>query len=64
MKVVMISDEKVVTKALRKELNDLKKKAEKELVAKAKKAAKAQAEKELLKAISICFSLLSIDLLL
>ena len=34
------------------------------LVAKAKKAAKAQAEKELLKAISICFSLLSIDLLL
>lgn len=52
MNVVMISDEKLVTKALRKELNDLKKKAEKELVAKAKKAAKAQAEKELLKAIS------------
>ena len=64
MNVVMISDEKLVTKALRKELHDLKKKAEKELVAKAKKAAKAQAEKERLKAISICFSLLSIDLLL
>ena len=32
MNVVMISDEKLVTKALRKELNDLKKKAEKELV--------------------------------
>ncbi len=42
---------KLTEKTLKKELNDLKKKAEKEVAAKAKKAAKAQAEKELLKAI-------------
>ena len=43
---------KLAEKDLRKELNNLKKKAEKAAAAKAKKVAKEKAEKELLKAIN------------
>lgn len=43
---------KLAEKELKKELNGLKKKAEKAATAKAKKVAKEKAEKELLKAIN------------